>query len=195
MSDEYVANEAGERVIAASRRPDGTIRKERRVRAGYIPQDEQPVYQSRGVQVQSSLPYCSTLPKCSFPLLRYMQSICTTQNLSVSFHARFCLQMRQNIPKCPGLGDGMLSKEGSDFPLVPAFQKKSTFIAGQALHGFVTFGLVIVYRTCACKTKDEVSCKKRETQAEKIGREGPCRQWQRHRYLYKAATGAAAKGR
>ena len=48
---EYTINDEGERVIAASRRPDGTVRKERRVRAGYVPQDEQPVYQSRGTQV------------------------------------------------------------------------------------------------------------------------------------------------
>lgn len=37
----------GERVIPASRRPDGTLRKERRIREGYTPQDEQPVYQPK----------------------------------------------------------------------------------------------------------------------------------------------------
>lgn len=40
-----------ERVIVGSKRPDGTYRKERRVRAGYVPQDEQPVYQSKGALV------------------------------------------------------------------------------------------------------------------------------------------------
>jgi hypothetical protein len=50
--DSYVINENGEKVLAASRRPDGTLRKERRIRAGYTPQDEQPVYQSQGVMVR-----------------------------------------------------------------------------------------------------------------------------------------------
>ena len=46
-----VVNDKGERVIPGSRRPDGTYRKEVRVKAGYVPQDEQPVYQSRGALV------------------------------------------------------------------------------------------------------------------------------------------------
>lgn len=49
---EYVVNENGEKVLVGSRRPDGTIRKERRIRAGYIPQDEQTVYESRGMMVR-----------------------------------------------------------------------------------------------------------------------------------------------
>ena len=51
MDAPHSSNEQGERVIAASKRPDGTLRKERRVRAGYTPQDEQPVYVSRGAAV------------------------------------------------------------------------------------------------------------------------------------------------
>lgn len=49
--DNYVINEKGEKVIVGSRRPDGTLRKERKIRAGYTPQDEQPAYVSVGAQV------------------------------------------------------------------------------------------------------------------------------------------------
>lgn len=41
----------GERVISGTRRPDGTYRKDVKVRAGYVPQDEQPVYVPRGALV------------------------------------------------------------------------------------------------------------------------------------------------
>jgi Mago binding len=46
--------EGGERVIAASRRPDGTLRKERKIRPGFVPQEEQQVYVSRGAAVSGS---------------------------------------------------------------------------------------------------------------------------------------------
>eukprot|EP00271_Cylindrocystis_brebissonii_P010454 TRINITY_DN26642_c0_g1_i1.p1 TRINITY_DN26642_c0_g1~~TRINITY_DN26642_c0_g1_i1.p1 ORF type:complete len:261 (+),score=61.97 TRINITY_DN26642_c0_g1_i1:564-1346(+) len=44
----------GERILPPSRRPDGTLRKEVRIRAGYVPQDEQAVYEARGTVPRGS---------------------------------------------------------------------------------------------------------------------------------------------
>lgn len=38
----------GERILAPTRRPDGTLRKPIRIRAGYVPQEEVAKYQSKG---------------------------------------------------------------------------------------------------------------------------------------------------
>ncbi|CAM0872383.1 unnamed protein product [Alopecurus aequalis] len=46
----------GERVIAPTRRPDGTLRKEIRIRAGYVPQEEVAIYQSKGALMKKSGP-------------------------------------------------------------------------------------------------------------------------------------------
>lgn len=45
----------GERILAPTRRPDGTLRKPIRIRAGYVPQDEVAIYQSKGALVRSHL--------------------------------------------------------------------------------------------------------------------------------------------
>lgn len=51
--EQYIITNDGEKILPGSRRPDGTLRKERRIRAGYTPQDEQPVYQSVGALVRT----------------------------------------------------------------------------------------------------------------------------------------------
>lgn len=63
MPEEYL-NQSGERVIVGSRRPDGTFRKDVRVRSGYVPQEEQKVYQSKGAMVRkySDNPLLDGLP-------------------------------------------------------------------------------------------------------------------------------------
>ncbi|KAF5193081.1 Partner of y14 and mago [Thalictrum thalictroides] len=46
----------GERVLAPTRRPDGTLRKPIRIRAGYVPQDEVAIYQSKGALLKKGKP-------------------------------------------------------------------------------------------------------------------------------------------
>lgn len=38
----------GERILEPTRRPDGTLRKPIRIRAGHVPEDEVVIYQSKG---------------------------------------------------------------------------------------------------------------------------------------------------
>lgn len=42
----------GERILGPTRRPDGSLRKPIRIRAGYVPQDEVAKYQSKGALVR-----------------------------------------------------------------------------------------------------------------------------------------------
>ncbi|CAG8505682.1 11234_t:CDS:2 [Diversispora eburnea] len=44
-----IVTETNNRIIPATRRPDGSLRKERRVRPGFIPQEDIAIYKNRFV--------------------------------------------------------------------------------------------------------------------------------------------------
>jgi partner of Y14 and mago len=60
----------GERIIAPTRRPDGTLRKAIRIRAGYVPQEEVAIYQSKGALVSHRLSF-SELPPSHHQVPRF----------------------------------------------------------------------------------------------------------------------------
>ncbi|CAK9179561.1 unnamed protein product [Ilex paraguariensis] len=58
----------GERILAPTRRPDGSLRKPIRIRANYVPQDEIAIYQSKGT-LQKEMAASQEVPPGYDPVL------------------------------------------------------------------------------------------------------------------------------
>ncbi|KAM7470387.1 hypothetical protein LguiA_008570 [Lonicera macranthoides] len=59
----------GERIVGSTRRPDGTLRKPIRIRAGYVPQDEVALYQSKASLWKKEMSSLEVLPPGYDPAL------------------------------------------------------------------------------------------------------------------------------
>ncbi|KAF3649306.1 putative mRNA turnover protein 4 -like protein [Capsicum annuum] len=59
----------GERILAPTRRPDGTLRKPIRIRAGYVPQDEVAIYQSKGALWKKEMASLQDVPPGYDPVM------------------------------------------------------------------------------------------------------------------------------
>ncbi|KAJ8529828.1 hypothetical protein K7X08_036663 [Anisodus acutangulus] len=59
----------GERLLAPTRRPDGTLRKPIRIRAGYVPQDEVAIYQSKGALWKKEMASIQDVPPGYDPVM------------------------------------------------------------------------------------------------------------------------------
>ena len=62
----YRDPDTGHLMMPGTKRPDGTFRKPRRIKEGYVPQDEVPLYESKGKQLAKARETGPAIPGKNF---------------------------------------------------------------------------------------------------------------------------------
>ena len=89
----------GRNIISATRRPDGTLRKERRIRPGYVPQEEQEVYVSKGAMVITRRSPASPPP---FPAAHAVSPCCVDSARNLRKLRFVATQLQRDAGRVPG---------------------------------------------------------------------------------------------
>lgn len=89
----------GERILGPTRRPDGTLRKPIRIRAGYVPQDEVAIYQSKGALWKKEMESLEGMPPGSDPVFNAKAKTKSTKRNERKKEKRLQAALDKNLNK------------------------------------------------------------------------------------------------